>query len=99
MARDVSAPDAPAPRGMRRRKTFCPVTIEVGDTRQRAHMLNLSEGGACLHVRGSLRVWSGVGVELDGQLVPARVSWAAGDRCGVRFLQPLTPAAVEALLR
>ena len=86
------------PRHQPRRKTFRVVAIEVDRVSHRAHMLNLSTGGACLHARLSLRPWQTVGGDLDGRLLPARVSWTAGDRCGVRFLEPLTAAEVDALL-
>ena len=87
------------PRHEPRRKIFRVVAIEADRAIHRAHMLNVSTGGACLHARLSLRPWQTVTVDIDGQLVPARVSWTAGDRCGVRFLEPLTADRVDQLTR
>lgn len=88
-----------APRGQPRRKTFLPVTLSIGDQRYRAHMLNLSTGGACVHVaRAPLRVWHAVGVEVAGRAMPGRLSWVDGERCGVRFAVPLTASDVEQLI-
>ena len=78
------------PRMPPRRKTFEPVTLRIGNDAHRAHMLNLSAGGACLHTRGAVRVWQVVAFEVAGRTLDGRVSWVAGDRCGVRFVTPLT---------
>lgn len=94
----LAADGGETPRHMPRRKTFRLVAIEVDRACHRAHMLNLSTGGACLHARLTLRAWQTIGVDLDGRMLPARVSWTAGDRCGVRFLEPLTVEEVDALL-
>lgn len=99
LARVADASDRiETPRHATRHKIFRVVAVEVDRTCYRAHMLNVSIGGACLHARLSLRPWQTVMVDLDGHLIPSRVSWAAGDRCGVRFLEPLTEAKVDTLL-
>lgn len=82
-----------------RRKTFHPVVLRIGDDRHRAHMLNLSTGGACIHAgRAPLQLAHSVRVEVGGWTLPARVSWIAGERCGIRFLKPLTVTDVEKLV-
>ena len=88
---------APAPRALPRRKVFEPIVLTVRGEAHRAHMLNLSAGGACLHTRCTLKVLDAVAIEFGGRLLDARVSWTAGDRCGVRFTKPLTPAQVDAI--
>lgn len=78
-----------------RRKTFAPVALEVDANCYRAHMLNLSAGGACLHSHCTLRAWTKVVVDVRGRKLEGRVSWVAGDRFGVRFTTPLTAAEVD----
>lgn len=94
----AAAPDqAPVPRAVARRKTFEPIVLDLAGTKVRAHMLNLSTGGACLHSRCTLRAWQTVSIEVRGRVVRGRVSWIAGERCGVRFVQPLTASEVDAI--
>lgn len=88
---------APLPRAVPRRKTFEPVVLRIADAAHRAHMLNLSVAGACLHARCTLRVWGTVSVDVRGRTLPGRVSWIVGDRCGIRFTTPLTAAEVDAI--
>lgn len=93
----AAADPVPTPRGQPRRKVFHPVALLVGGERHRAHMLNVSVGGACLYARCPLRVWGGVTIEIEDSVLEGRISWVAGDRCGVRFTRPLTPAELNAL--
>ena len=88
----------PAPRALPRSKTFEPVVLRVADVDHRAHMLNLSVGGACLHARCSLAIWNHVVIDIAGRSLSGRVSWVAGDRCGVRFTNPLTMAEVNLIV-
>ena len=89
---------APANRALPRRKTFEPVVLRVAEVAHRAHMLNLSVGGACLHARCALAIWDTVVIQVAGRSLPGRVSWVAGDRCGVRFTRPLTAAEVDGIV-
>lgn len=90
---------APAlvPRAVPRRKTFELVGLQLDAVCHRAHMLNLSAGGACVHARCTLRVWQTVTVTVRGRVLPGRISWIAGDRCGVRFTTALSAAEVDAI--
>jgi hypothetical protein len=85
------------PRAAPRRKVFHPATLETADGRQRAHLLNLSAVGACLHVQAGVRIWSAVVIQAAGQTVAARVTWADGQRCGVKFVTPLDAATLAAM--
>ena len=89
---------ASTPRVLPRRKTFEPVVLTVGDTTHRAHMLNLSAGGACLHARCTVSIWNSVVIALHGRELHGRVSWVAGDRFGVRFVAPLSEAELDAIV-
>ena len=87
----------PTPRAAPRRKLFRPAWLETADGRHRAHILNLSTIGACVHARCVHRVWSGVTLQLGERAVKGRVTWADGERCGIKFVQPLQPAELDAL--
>ena len=58
----LASDPAPIPRAVPRRKTFELVGLALENICHRAHMLNLSAGGACLHARCTLRVWQTVTV-------------------------------------
>ena len=90
---------ASAPRALPRRKVFEPIVLRIGEDSHRAHMLNLSAGGACLHARCAPKVWTVVAIEFAGRVLDGRVSWVAGDRCGVRFTSPLSATEVDAIVR
>lgn len=87
----------PVPRAALRVKVFRPVWLDTADGRTRAHVINLSAIGACLHARCAHPVWSGVALELNGELISGRVTWTDGDRCGVKFAQPLRADALAVL--
>lgn len=89
------AVDAATPRAVPRRKTFELVALEVDGGTYRAHMLNLSLGGACLHSQCALKAWKRVVVDVRGRKLEGRISWVAGDRFGVKFTAPLTAAEVD----
>ncbi|HEU0045278.1 PilZ domain-containing protein [Sphingomonas sp.] len=95
--RQGSEPSRPqTPRAATRRKVFSPAWLDTVDGRYRAHLLNLSAIGACVHARCTHRVWSGVTLRIGDRMVEARVTWVMGERCGVKFTQPLTPAELDA---
>lgn len=73
-----------------RLKVFRPAWLQTADGRYRAHVLNLSPIGACLHARCRHRVWSAVTLQLGERTVEARVTWFDGERCGVKFASPLS---------
>ena len=85
------------PRAAPRRKVFRPAWLETGNDRHRAHILNLSAIGACVHARAVHRVWSGVTLQIGEQALAARVTWADGERCGVKFARALSPTELDAL--
>lgn len=85
------------PRAAPRRKVFRPVWLDTGSGRHRAHILNLSAIGACVHARAVHRVWSGVTLQIGEQGIAGRITWADGERCGVKFARALSPAELDAL--
>jgi hypothetical protein len=84
------------PRAQPRRKVFSPVWLDTASGRHRAHLLNLSAIGAGVHARCDHRAWSRVTLGTDGHAIEARVTWAEGERCGVKFLRPLTADELKA---
>ena len=85
------------PRAATRVKVFRPVWLDTADGRTRAHLINLSAIGACLHAPCAHPVWSAVVLELNGERVNGRVTWTEGRRCGVKFAQALTAGALASL--
>jgi hypothetical protein len=86
---------APTPRAAPRRKLFHPGWLDTADGRHRAHVLNMSAIGACVHARCVHRVWSSVTLQLDALTMMGRVTWADGERCGVKFARPLTASELD----
>lgn len=79
-----------------RLKLFQPTRIEMSDTAARAHLLNLSTGGALLHAQDAPRAGSVIRVDCAGRTMTAEVRWVRDRRFGVQFSLPLTPAEVDA---
>ena len=67
------------------------------------NLVNVSEGGVCLALSGTLAVGQEVEVELLAPgwrrpvKRPGRVAWAAGRNVGVSFLAALTPSEFRCL--
>ncbi|MDB5695061.1 MAG: Pilus assembly protein PilZ [Sphingomonas bacterium] len=85
----------PTPRAAVRRKLFHPAWLDTADGRHRAHVLNMSAIGACVHARCVHRVWSGVTLQLDELTLKGRVTWADGERCGIKFVYPLAAKELD----
>jgi len=84
-------------RKSRRRRAFLPATL-VGDASvQAAHLLDVSESGALLHVERPPGVGLGVIIKVAGIDLLARVVWIEGDYIGVAFVHRLTTEGVAGL--
>lgn len=93
------SPRTSTPRAALRHKVFRAAWLDTAGGRTRAHVLNLSELGACVHARCAHPVWSAVTLDIAGRRIDGRVTWTADDRCGVKFTRPLAPAELLAMTR
>jgi len=84
-------------RKSRRRRIFLQATLMVGAVVQAAHLLDVSESGALLHVEQPPKVGFGVTIKAAGVELLARVVWVEGGYIGVAFVHRLTPECVERL--
>ena len=84
-------------RKSRRRRVFLPATLVVGAVAHAAHLLDVSESGALLHVEQPPGVGLGVIIKVAGVDLLARVVWIEGDYIGVAFVHRLTAESVEGL--
>jgi hypothetical protein len=81
-----------------RRKIFQVGELHADGRSLRVHLLDVSEGGAKLHCTSELSVGSAVTLHWQGQRWRGVIAWTADGKCGVRFLVPLAPAAIDALM-
>lgn len=81
-----------------RYKLFQPTEIVVGAHVARAHLLNLSAGGALIFFRNPPALGTMLGVQCGERTLRARVAWAKTDRFGAAFLSPLTDQYVSTLI-
>lgn len=81
-----------------RLKIFQPTLMRVASDVTRAHLLDVSAGGAQIHLRTPPEVGAVVHIALGGNQRPARVAWRLGKRVGVTFLAPLADIQVANIL-
>lgn len=94
----AAAARAPVARAAQRTKVFRQIWLETSAGSFRAHVLNVSPIGACVHARCQHRAWSGVVLRAGELAVEGRVTWTNQDLFGVKFLQPLSSADMQALI-
>lgn len=90
----TSVTDLQQARAQARQKLFQPTTIVTPAGEARAHLLDLSGTGALLHAATPPMVAARVQVGCAGERRTGRVVWVRGNRFGVVFTVPLTPAEV-----
>lgn len=78
-----------------RYKLFQPTEISVAGETRRAHVLNLSAGGALLYAMDPPASGTKVLVLCGGRLLSARVAWREDRRFGLVFLTPLANAEIS----
>ncbi len=66
---------------------------------RRAHLLNISTGGALVYAEAVPEVGELVRLACGVPLGPGRVQWRKGQRFGVAFTQPIAPALIDTLIR
>jgi len=84
-------------RKSRRRRVFLSATLVVGASVQAAHLLDVSESGALLHVEQPPNLGLGLTIKVACVDLLARVVWIEGDYIGVAFVHRLTAESVESL--
>lgn len=78
-----------------RRKIFHPVELRLGGLSRRAHLLDLSPGGALAHCSDPPSTGSSLILVVGGMLHSASVVWQNGPRFGVAFRFRLDPAEID----
>lgn len=78
-----------------RYKLFQPTEIRTGSSTRRAHLLNLSAGGALIYASDPPTPGTPLRVRCGARSLPAHVAWNDGRRFGVAFLTPLSNAEVS----
>ncbi|WP_311268930.1 PilZ domain-containing protein [Sphingobium sp. WCS2017Hpa-17] len=86
------------PRSAARHKLFEPLAIRHGGLSCRAHMLDLSVGGALLHADHPPPVGAAVLIEGPELTAGAHIVWTRGKRFGIRFDMPLCDRALQSML-
>ena len=92
----TSATDVQHARAQARLKLFQPTTMRGPAGEARAHLLDLSSTGALVHAAAPPMVAARVQIGCGGEMRAGRVVWVRGNRFGVTFAVPLTPAQVAA---
>lgn len=82
-----------------RYKLFAPTEMTVSGKTRRAHILNISEGGALLHANETPRAHEYVYVVCGEQSRGARVAWVRGTRFGVAFTTALAPVQLDKVVQ
>jgi hypothetical protein len=85
-------------RTMPRLKIFQPTQMQLGERSLRVHLLDISVGGALVHVAGPPDVGSRVTLDCAGVGRGAIVRWVGGSRFGVAFERPLSETEVERVI-
>ena len=93
MVRDHNDDDH-SPRGQPRRKIFQPIEIHAGSRPLRAHLLDLSAGGARVHSVTAPAPGTALRLTIGGSVRAARVVWREGVRFGIAFARPLCDAEI-----
>ena len=81
-----------------RRKIFQLGELTVGARTLRVHLLDVSEGGARLHCPAEVKAGDPAILRWQGQQWRGIIMWTSDDKCGVRFIAPLTGETIAALL-
>lgn len=81
----------------KRVKTFQPATLVADGEAVRVHLLDLSGTGAQAHATALPPEQALVRIECGGIIRKARVRWRQGNRFGLQFDVPLSPAQLDAL--
>jgi hypothetical protein len=81
-----------------RYKLFQPTEIVHADKSQRAHLLNLSTGGALVHASEVQTKASRLLIRCGDKRVGAKVMWVSDKRFGVAFDIPLSEEQVASLI-
>jgi hypothetical protein len=82
-------------RAQPRLKLFEPTEMENGPASTRAHLLNLSTGGALVHSVAPPARGQDIRLALGGAPRQARVMWVEERRFGVSFRVPLSPGQLN----
>lgn len=81
-----------------RYKLFQPTNVSVAGLENRAHLLNLSVGGALLYSQDAPAPGTNVRVWCGGDLLSARVVWREDRRFGLAFSTPLAHAKIAEVI-
>jgi hypothetical protein len=90
----INANDVQHARVQARQKLFQPTTIRSPGGETRAHLLDLSGTGALVHATTPPMIAARVQIGCAGEMRAGRVVWVRGNRFGIVFTVPLTPAEV-----
>lgn len=85
-------------RAVPRLKIFQPTQMQFGERSIRVHLLDISVGGALVHVAGPPQVGNRIVLDCAGVARGAVVRWVGGSRFGVAFERPLSDAEVERVI-
>lgn len=80
-----------------RRKVFQPAALRVGAAPVKAHVLDISLGGARLHCAARCAPGAAVEVSACAVTVRGRIMWRVGDRLGIRFDRLLGDGEIDSL--
>ncbi|HEX7784029.1 MAG TPA: PilZ domain-containing protein [Sphingobium sp.] len=89
---------SPDLREARRKKVFLPVAIETVIGPHRAHILDISQSGARMHIDAAVACGETVVLHCGAIDISSQVSWRRDLFCGVRFAQQLSGEQVNALV-
>lgn len=81
-----------------RHKIFQVGEMRVGDRVTKVHLLDISEDGARLHCPVVTGVGTAIVLNWRDQRWRAVIVWQMGEKCGVRFIFPLSPTTVALLI-
>ncbi len=81
-----------------RRKIFHPVELRLGGLSRRAHLLDLSPGGALAHCSDPPAAGASIILVIGGVLHTASVVWQDGLRFGMAFRFRLDTAEIDRIV-
>ncbi|WP_236617665.1 PilZ domain-containing protein [Sphingobium ummariense] len=87
------------PRAATRHKLFEPIVMRMRGTPQRAHLLDLSVGGALVHCEAPPLAGAWLMIETTEFVSGARVVWVRAKRFGIQFDAPIADAIVQRMIR
>ena len=82
-----------------RRKVFEPCRLVAATGEERAHLLNISDGGALLHAATAFVPGHRVRIVIGEIELPAVVAWKSDRRIGVTFMNAPDKRLLATLLR